>query len=1082
MSPRLFFLPLIFLLGSLFLFSQEEMEVRGIVKDAADNQPMPAVTVVIKGTFTGTITDLDGSFSLPGVKPDDVLSFSFIGYETIEVPVDGQTHIDVSMNISAEMLGEVVVTTVMGMRREKKTLGYATQEIDGDEIAGSGQEDVSKALQGKVAGVVVRQSSGMPGAGSQITIRGNSSLISSNQPLFVIDGVPVESGQSFSPGTAGTDVSSRSLDINPNDIESINILKGPSAAALYGLRASNGVVVITTKSGLSAKRLGRSTVVTLNSNFSADWITRVPKIQTKYAQGSGGELNLYSSSSWGPNLDTLQPYQAQEEFYHPSSNSIYDYPVYGEPTQEPAIYSNIEDFFQTGYSVGNNVDIANAFEYGTFSIGLGHNNQKGIIPSTGMDKYNAKFNGLFDLSEKFRMGVSANYSNVHIDKVPAGNSASNPLFTVYPAPISYNLAGEPYEDPDNPYIQRHYRTGFDNPYWALEHNKYQEETQRFFGNYHLEYELLDWLSVQYRIGIDYFNTIDKEVEELGSSSGRAYPEIPGWPDEPGGGQITDRFFFNNEINSNLRFTFAKRINDDYRIDGVVGNEIYDQKSRYQIVQGSPLEIGGFHNMLNTTNQITANFGQHKRGFGYFAMTTIDYKGMVFITPSGRLDRVSNMPPDNRTFFYPGVAGSFVFTELDALRRNRILPYGKFRISYAAVGQDGDAYSTHMKYVRTGFSSGFLSNTFTYPYNELNAYSLDNVLYSDNLKPQNTKTFETGFELSLLEHRFGIDYTFYMINASDQIFRVPMAPSTGFLYEYINAGNLKTTGHEVMLRVQIIEKNDFEWQMNVNFTAYKNKVEKLADGVERIAVGGGNFSTVGTFAYEGQSYPVIYGSSYMRDEEGRIVVDARQKLESGDTNYYYGMPLMGEQKILGNVNPDFEVGFNNTFTYKNLTFSFQVDWRQGGHMHSGLNSLMLGYGMLKETESREELIVIEDAVKGYVNENGELLVTGENDIAIIKGEHYYGDVLWNITEASVYKTSFVRLRDVSLSYQLPRKWFADTFITQASLFASGRNLLLFTRFPHFDPETSTASGNGTGGFEYVSLPNTKSLSGGFRLVF
>lgn len=1069
------------LLSTFSLFAQQK-DVSGIVRDAANGQVMPGVTVVVEGTTTGTLTDVEGTFVLSGVQASDMLQFSFIGYESVSIPVGNQTMLDVEMEISAELLGEIVVTTVMGMKREKKTLGYATQELGGDEVAGTGQEDISRALQGKVAGVVVRQSSGMPGAGSQITIRGNSSLVASNQPLFVIDGVPVESGQSFTPGTSGTDASSRSMDINPNDIETINVLKGPTAAALYGLRASNGVVVITTKSGQAARIMGRNTVVTLNTNFSADWISRTPAIQNEFAQGNAGELNLYSASSWGPRIDTLKPYQAQEEFFHPEANGIYDFPIHGKASNEPARYDNINQFFRTGFSLGNNVDIANSLEKGTFSIGLGHNNQLGIIPNTGMDKYNTKLNGMFDLSEKLNMGVSVNYSQVQIDKVPAGNSASNPLFTVYLAPVSYDLKGTPYEDPDNPYIQKHYRTTFDNPYWSLEHNQYKETTQRIFGNYQLGYEVLEWLSLQYRIGIDYFTTVDKEVQELGSAGGRAYPDVPGWNDQPGEGQITDRFFFNNELNSNLQLNFSKRLHADWRIDGVLGNEIYDKNYVYQIVQGSPLGIGGFHNILNTTNQITANLKQHKRGFGYFVMATVDFRGLLFITPSGRLDRVSNMPPDNRTFFYPGIAGSFVFTELDALQKNRILPYGKLRLSYAAVGQDGDPYSTHLKYVRTGFSSGFLSSTFSYPYNDLNAYSMENVYFSDQLKPQNTKTFEAGFEVSLLEHRLGVDYTFYVINASDQIFRVPMAPSTGYLYEYMNAGNLKTNGHELMFRVKVVQQNDFSWKLNLNFSSYMNKVEKLADGVERIDVGGGNFTSVGTFAYEGQEYPVIYGTSYLRDDAGRIVVDARPLLENGDTNYYYGMPLAGEQKVLGKVNPDFELGVGNTISYKNLSLSFQIDWRQGGYMHSGLNALMLADGMLEETESRDELTVLDDAVKGYRNESGELVIQGSNDIPIYKGEHYYSDVLWNITEATVYSTTFVRLREVALHYQMPDKWFRNTFLSKASLFVSGRNLLLWTKFPHFDPETSTASGSGTGGFEYVSLPNTKSLGGGFRLTF
>ena len=1065
---------LLFLFSVCELFSQQ-FEVSGKVVSSEDGLPVIGATVVVQGTTTGTITNVNGEYALKAPSEDAKIRFSFVGLEPRIIPINGRSVINVTLNPQVVGLEEVVVTA-MGIKKEKRALGYATQQVSGDEVLSSGEEDVSKALQGKIAGVTVRQASGMPGASSSIQIRGASSLILNNQPLYVIDGMPIESGQVFSTGTSGADASNRSLDINPDDIESINVLKGPTAAALYGMRASNGVVVITTKSGKTAEDAKANTVVTFNSGVSFQQVSRLPDVQSTYAQGTNGQLGLYSPYSWGPKIDTLKPYYSQEESL--IASSIYDFPKEGQATNQPGVYNNIEDFFQTGYNLNNSIDISSSSEAGNFSISFGNATQEGIIPTTGLKKYNVKFNGLLDLHEKVKLGTSVNYANNRVDKIPSGNTQANPLFTVYPCPVSYDLSGKPYEDEDNEYIQKHYRRQMDNPYWALDHNLFYEETERVFGNFSFLYDPFEWLNITYRAGVDHFVTNDKAVYSLGSGNGRAYPEF-GIP-EPSGGEIYNNQILYTGLNSTLLLNATHNFSDDLNLDVTIGNEINDNMSSLSGSYGTGIMTGGSESIINTlTRQPIVPFPVHTRNFGYFATFTFDYKGMLFFNPTGRADYVSNMPEGNRTFFYPSASGSFIFTRLEPLKRNDILPYGKLRLAFSQVGQAGEPYSTANKFSGTSLSSGDISSTYTMN----NGFTTYPTIFSNNLRPQNTKTYELGLDLRLLKNKISINYTYYITSATDQIFKVPVPNSIGYDNEYRNAGQLLNTGHEAILTIKAVESDNFSWNVATNFTAYKNEVKSLAEGVEMIAVGS-NFQSFGTYAYAGEYYPMIFGSSYLRDGDGNIVVDSRETI-GGQDNPSYGMPIEDEPKVLAKVDPDFEMSLINKFNYKSFSFNFQIDWRQGSNMYSGLNALMHSYGMAKETENREEEVVFAEgsAVQGYLDDDGQLVVEGDNDIKINKGRVFWDEVMWNITEAHIYETSFIRLREVSFGYRLPEKWFSELFITGASVYLSGRNLwLIYTPYPNFDPESSTSSGNGTGGFEYVSLPNTRSFGGGIKLIF
>jgi len=1064
--------------------SGQSRTVEGVVTGAEDGSALPGVTVAVKGTSIGTITDAQGRYQIEVPEGSDQLVFSFVGLNTQELDVGSQSRVDVIMESDLLELDEVVVTA-MGIRKEKKALGYSVQEIGEAQISGAKNMDISKSLQGKIAGVNVRQSSGMPGATSHVTIRGSVSLTGDNQPLYVVDGMPIASEKAFVEYVGeGTNPSSRIVDLNPEDIESISVLKGATAAALYGLRASNGVVVITTKSGSAARTAGKKTLVTVNSSFTSDAITRLPDVQSTYGQGNGGILDLWSSGSWGPRIDTLQNYHSQEEnLYFTNPYETFDG---SPPTQVPRTYNNQEEFFQNGYTFTNSVDISSASDRASYSLGIGRTDQEGIIETTGMSRNNAKFNGNFVLGDRWSASVSANVSRVDIDKIPGGSNLANPLFTVYFAPRTYDLANKPFEHETNPYIQYHYRFAMDNPYWALKHNSYNEITDRFFGNTALNYKPFDWMSINYRIGLDRFLTTGHEVISLGSGgAGRAYPEFG--INEPAGGQIDDYTYQRQEINSNASIS----INKDFGaigIDAVIGNEFYDITTKTHSMTGTNITIGGFDHISNTGTQTVFNELTRQRVVGFYGSATVDYESMLFMTVTGRNDIVSNMPSGNRSYFYPSVSLGFVFTELGFLQDQQVLPFGKIRASYSQMGQAGALYSTRTLFTAKedaeAIGSGFLDNDFSFPYQSYPAFTLQSVLLSDALRPQNIVTYEIGADLRFYENRLAIDYSYYYINATDQIFSVPLSSASGFRSEYRNAGKLESKGHEIVLSViPVRTSGGFEWEILTNFSRNENKVLELAPGVERVQTGYQNFSSVGAFAYEGQPYPVIFGSSYVRDDEGHIVVDSRETV-NGQPNPFYGMPLQdGDEKILGKVNPDWDASLTNMFRFRGLTVSAQLYYSKGGFISSGLNALLRNYGADKVTEDRETLKVEPNAVKGYRDPStGEVIIEGENDIEILMGEDYWSTVQWNIAESRIFDKTLLRLREVVISYDMPQRWFSNTFINSLSVYLNGRNLALWSDYPNFDPESSTAEGNGIGAFEYVSLPNTRSFGGGLKITF
>ncbi|QGK76799.1 SusC/RagA family TonB-linked outer membrane protein [Flavobacterium sp. SLB02] len=1044
------FLVLLLVLIAQLTFAQERV-VSGTVSDNT-GMPLPGVSVLVKGTKTATQTDFDGKYSIKAA-PNQVLIFSYIGMKAQEV-LASSSSVNAKLNNDSVEL-ESVVVTALGIKKEKKALGYATQEVKATELTRGNNNSLAGALQGKLAGVQITPSSGAPGASSQIVIRGARSFTGNNTPLYVIDGMPVASTADYSTGNSvtGSDVANRAVDIDPNDIESINILKGQAAAALYGLRATNGVVVITTKSGRGASKSGKPTI-NFNSSITADDISRKINYQDEYAQGTGGVYNPTNSLTWGPKISELPNSPAyggnvpnalngMNAGAHPGKYYVPQRATAGlDPWVSPKVYDNFGDFFKTGITVNNSFNITQATDKSNYAFALGSSNQDGFIPETGMDRYNAKAAFSTKLGDEWKTGFVGNYVNTKIKKATGANDSS--VAGAFASPISYDLKGNGFASPTDPYKQIYYRpTGFNNPYWAAKNNIFDEETDRFFGNTYVEFTPSisandqHKITFRYQLGADSYTTNYRDIQEYGNAQTTAgHLEIYG---------ITSR-----TINSLFTANYEYKISDDLNLTALVGNEINDTYNKSYNMIGNDLNYGGFPNLSNTQQTVATDEIIKSRTFGIFGNVNLAYKNFIFLGGTVRNDIVSTMPRDNRSFVYPSVSLGVVLTELEGLKGNSTLSFAKLRASWAEVGQPATYRANY--YSVPDYSGGFWANSpVNYPLGGVNSYIPNNVQYDPNLRPQNTRSYELGGEVRLFKDRVSIDYTYARQNVIDQIFQVPLAGSTGAATLVMNGGKIHTNSHELIVSVTPIRTNDFEWTVSANYTQIDNYVDELKEGVPNIFLGG--FTTPQIRASIGERFPVIYGTAFARDANGNIIVDAN------------GLATSGETKSLGEVAPKFNLGGTTTFRYKKITLAATFDWKNGGKMYSGTNSLLDTYGLSAKTGNRDELLVQEG-----VTADGQ-----PNTKAATKEATY--NRYSNIAETAVYDASFVKLRELSLGYTLPQ--FSTGFDIRVSAFA--RNILLWAKMPNLDPESSQGNNNMAGGFERLSVPQTTSIGFGMNLT-
>ena len=1042
---------LLFLALSAGVVSAQTSKVTGKVV-GEDGEPVIGASIIVKGTTVGTVTDFDGNFTLDVPSDGKQLVISYIGMKSKEVVVS--PNVNVTLMSDTQNLDEVVVTA-MGISKEKKALGYAVQDVKSDELTQGANTSLSGALQGKVSGIDIASSSGMPGASSKIMIRGARSFTGDNSPLYVVDGMPISSAADMSTydSVSGADYANRAVDIDPNDIESINILKGQAASALYGIRASNGVIVITTKSGKGAKK-GKPQV-SFSSNLSFDKISRKPHLQNIYAQGSNGKFNPNASTSWGPKISELPndpTYGGNTDNTYTKQSGKHEGMYYVpqranagmDPWTTPQIYDNIGEFFDLGTTWNNSLNVAQALDRGSYSFSLGSTTQDGIVPTTGMDRYNVKLTAESRLEEHWTTGFSGNFVNSKIQKSTGANDGI--VATVYPAPAHYDLAGIPSHYANNLYQQNTYRGtgGFDAAYWSVNNNEFTEKTNRFFGNAYVNFGTKfntenHKLDVKYQMGVDAYTTHYQDIWGYGHANGKGQIENSGW--------TTTTF------NSLLTATYAWKISEAWDFDALLGNEIVQDNNKYYWQYGGTYNFPGWNHINNTVTKDNEEKQSSQRTVGFFGSLSASYKNMLYLNVTGRNDYVSTMPAGNRSFFYPSVSVGWILTELEPLK-NEIVNYAKIRASYAEVGQAGKYYQNY--YTTPSFGGGFYSGTpLMYPIDSQNAFTEYGIVYDPNLKPQNTRSYELGADISFFNNLVSINYTYSRQNVKDQIFEVPLASSTGSSSFMTNGGKIHTNAHELTVNINPIRLKNVDWNIGINWSKIDNYVDELAPGVESIFLGG--FTTPQVRAGIGDKFPVIYGVSYARDDNGNLIVDED------------GVPMAGKDDVIGKVSPDFILGFNTNLRLWKFNISAVFDWKQGGQIYCGTNGLLDMYGVSKNTENREGSFLVEG-----VKEDGSKNTTpisGANEM-----QHYY-ETINNINESSVYNSSFIKLRELAVSYPVfQKKWL------EVNLNVFARNILVWSELANIDPESTQGNTNMAGSFERFSLPTTSSYGFGLNVKF
>ncbi|MCI6403864.1 MAG: SusC/RagA family TonB-linked outer membrane protein [Prevotella sp.] len=1028
--------------------------ISGTVVSAQDGEPIIGAAVKVKGAKQGVVTNLEGQFSI-NAQAGSTLVFSYVGMKTKEVAA--KNGMKVQLQNDDQQLEEVVVTA-MGITRSKKSLGYASQDLKEGELSTSGTSSLANAIQGKLTGVDIRQSSGAPGASSQIVIRGARSFDGNNQPLYVIDGMPVTTTADFDTGASvtGSNISDRTIDINPDDIESINVLKGQAASALYGIRASNGVIVITTKRGKAGQSKPQ---IVLNTNISAQSMSRKFEHQTVYAQGNSVDAyDPTSSMTWGPKIEDLAndaTYGGNVANAYTKNGADLHKGQYYNPKRvqagldgwtTPEIYDNLYDYLQTGCTENTTLSISQAVNNVNYSFSISNSHQDGIIPSTGMNRWGGR--GLVDwtINKEWKTGFSANYSSNRITSAPGANSGI--MNVLYSCPAEYNLKGIPYCSPTDPTQQILFRsTSFNNPYWWSANDEFGQHTNRFFGNAYAEFSPnigLEGFTLKFReqAGIDIWTSDYSIIAEIGSAY-NTKGEVENY-----GSQHN---VFNNTFTVNLDGRFGT--DDKWGLNVLLGNEINEENTRVWDYDGVNLNFYGFPVISNATSYTASEYTRKERNVGFFGSVAVDWDSQVFLTVTGRNDYVSTMPHGSRSFFYPSVSLGWEFTKLAAFENQDILSYGKLRASYAQVGQAGTYYDSF--YYAPSYGGGFYAYTpVSYPLpSGTSAYAPYYVLYDPNLKPQNTTNWEAGLDLAFWNGRIKFSYTYSYQNVKDQIFSVPCDPTSGYLYMMTNAGRMKTNSHEISLNAALVQSKDWDVNLGVNWTKVKNEVVELAEGVESIMLGG--FVEPQIRAQAGCTYPNIYGNAFQRTDDGQLLL-----LE--------GLPQATANSVdLGNCAPDWTMGLNFSARWKRLSLDTTWSWQKGGKMYHGTNMTMEFFGATKESLPYHEGTMVVDGID---------VATGQKNTIEVSKQDYY-QAYYNVTESGIYDTSFFKLRDLTLTYDLPKICGIDI-----SVYGFARNILIWAKLPNFDPESSQGNGNMSGYFERFSVPATKSIGGGLKITF
>ncbi|WP_082318030.1 SusC/RagA family TonB-linked outer membrane protein [Hymenobacter sp. DG25A] len=1029
----------------------QDRTISGKVTDRQNNQGLPGVTVLAKGTTKGASTNADGTYSLEVPASANTLQFSFVGYRSVERSIGNNTTIDVALEVDTKQLNEVVVTA-LGIEREKKALGYSTQDVRGDALVQSGEKNIVEGLAGKVAGVQVIGSAGTPGASSKILIRGNNSFTGENQPLFVIDGIPLDNSYSvtegqdypFNANLNGVGYSNRAIDINPNDIETMTVLKGPAAAALYGVRAGNGAVVITTKRG----RAGQKPSVSFRTEQEFSQVNRTLDQQFKYAQGVGG--GNQRNASGGIVTPSYVTWTAGDDgIFETEDDNIGTTQIWGPTNESLGITptDNVDKFFRTGFSTTNDIAVSAGNERGAVRFSLGQLHNEGIVPETKFDRYTLRLSADTKLSEKVDAAGTINYANTGGTRAQQGSNVSGVMLGLMRAPSSFDLAAG-YENPDG--TPRNYFQGYDNPYWTVNNNPTKDDNSRVLGNITLTYKPLPWLRITERGGADIFTDRRKTVFAVYSND----------PPEPTG-EIRENTQYHrelyNDLIANATHDFSEKLFGSLTVGGNL-DERYDQSL---FARGRNLAVPKFYNLSNASDRYADEQRTTIRTGALYYDANVSFNETFFLGTTGRYETASTFGPDFKGFFNPSVNASVVLSELGGLKDIGLLNFLKIRGAYARGGNIPPAYGTRTYFLAPFFTDGF-TNGLSFPYLGQNGSGLGSTLGNSNLKPEVVISREVGAEVRLNDNRITIDFTYYHNNSKDLIVARPVSSGSGYLASLENVGEIQNKGIEaVVTLVPFRSENGFNWDMLFNFTRNRSKVLALAEGIEQLQIEAA--FDISAYAIVGQPYGVLYGTRWERNENGDLLIQAN------------GLPrLAATTGNVGNPYPDYTLGIRNNFSYKKLNLSALFDIRKGGAIWNGTTARLNRLGISKITEDRDR-----DYVIPGVKTDG-----SPNDIAIpafTYFQRYLGDN-GGAQETQVQEGSWVRLREVTLSYNFGQPKFLS-FVRGLELYAAATNLWLKTDYTGIDPETSlTGSGSNITGFDYFNMPNTRNYRFGLKANF
>jgi TonB-linked SusC/RagA family outer membrane protein len=1035
MKRSLLFLWVVLMVVPVLVSAQQRQITGRIISEAG--QPVSLASIIIKGTRSGATADEAGRFSITLPSREAVLVISAAGFQETEVSVGQADDYSVTLRLVNDL--STVVVTAMGIRKEKRALGYAAQEVKGDDLSATRQTNVVNALRGKVAGVQINSGGGAPGQGSRIVIRGIKSLApgKNNQPLFVIDGIVIDNSTT-TVSTAGElrGLSNRAADVNPDDIESLTVLRGGAATALYGQAGSNGVIVITTRSAKAGKMR-----VNISTTYGIDEVNKFPEVQRMFTQGTIGSVSRVPEynpvdffPSWGPTIA-----QAQAK----------------DPSHPGSIYHHYKQGYQNGNQFRTSLNMSGGTENALLTSSLSYFKQNGVIPNSDYKNISARVGGQFKFGNKFRFNPALYYINSGGLRVNADRY--NEQLTYWTPRVNV----KDYIKPDG--TMKTY--GNDNPVYGTSVNNFRDNVNRLIGNVAMTFSPFNWLDIDYKAGIDHYADFRRHA-------GRGPKGIVGEINfsDNGLGFVDEYRISNRILTSNAMASFKRDWTSKLNTVLRVGNEVRTIKYSRLTANGSELDIPDLLTLNNSRIRTNSQYEEQYRIVSAYGDLSVGWSNFLFLNVTGRNDWSSSLAPGNNSFFYPSASLSYVFS--DHFRTPGWLSFGKLRVSLAEIGKDTDPYE-----INTYYNSSVITSTGQVIWTRGDAKG------DASLKPERTTTFEAGAELRFLNNRLGLDVTWYKLNSRDQIIPVAVSPTTGFTSVIINAGEIENKGIEVVLNATPIRKKDFSWEATLNFSMNDNRVVKIREGLTEIVVGShfGYSGATATMKYV-PGYPVgnIYGSSYQRyygsKPDDKINVDRSLPLVIAATGVNRGWPVRdGTQRILGNSQPDWIGGISNTFTYKNWALSFLFETQQGQDRYNQLGNFMSAFGIAKYTENRTQSQVFAGVLPdGTPNTQLVYMGMGLGPDGRDYNQGFYRTIHRTITENFVEDASWIRLRNVNLSYNVPQKFFKHSFIQGATITFTGNNLLLFTDYTGFDPEASSFSaGSNVDAFSGFTYPAVRS---------